>query len=191
MIAPWRSGFKRVFDGLLAAAGLVFFSLPMAWIAWRVRRELNTPVFFRQPRVGRAGKPFILSKFKTLSDGKPVTPFGHWLRATAMDELPQLINIVRGEMSFVGPRPLIPDDLRGLAQIPGGSQRQSVRPGLTGLAQLYADKTPSLPERLQWDLAYARECSFLLDLKILLASVIISLRGAWEKTRAPTTRGKS
>ena len=110
-----------------------------------------------------------------------MTPFGQWLRATAMDELPQLINILRGEMSFVGPRPLIPEELVELRQVPGGSQRQSMRPGLTGLAQLHTDKAPSFTERLKWDLSYVRNCSAWLDLKILMTSVIVSWQGRWEK----------
>jgi lipopolysaccharide/colanic/teichoic acid biosynthesis glycosyltransferase len=114
-------------------------------------------------------------------DGAVPSPFCRRLRARALDELPQLINILRGEMSFVGPRPLIPEELETLEQLPRGADRLLLRPGLTGLAQLHSSKVPALPERLQWDLAYADRCSLFLDLAILLKSVAVTLRGAWEK----------
>jgi lipopolysaccharide/colanic/teichoic acid biosynthesis glycosyltransferase len=113
--------------------------------------------------------------------GEALSPLGERLRAAAMDELPQLINILRGQMSFVGPRPLIPDELRELSRLPGGTRRLEIRPGLTGLAQLHADKAPSLEQRLGWDLAYVDRCSFGLDLRILLKSVGVSLGGRWEQ----------
>lgn len=107
-----------------------------------------------------------------------------------MDELPQLINIFRGDMSFVGPRPLIPSELQDLDRTPEWKQRKSARPGLTGLAQLYSDKSPSLSERLKWDLAYLRDCSFLLDMRILAVSVRITLEGRWEKAGPKVAAGE-
>ena len=185
-MSPWRHGLKRLFDLLVSGTGLLLFALPMAWMAWRIRRESSPPILFRQQRIGTSGKPFVILKFKTMSKDKGMTLFGQWMRATAMDELPQLINIFRGEMSFVGPRPLIPEELKELRQVSGGNHRQSVRPGLTGLAQLHTDKAPSLPERLKWDLGYVRDCSLWLDLRILATSVCISWQGRWEKAGPKT-----
>lgn len=106
-----------------------------------------------------------------------------------MDELPQLFQIFGGQMSLVGPRPLIPDELKELGQIPGSSLRFSVQPGLTGLAQLFSSKVPSLPERLKWDLLYIRQLSLRLDLRILAASLWVTARGLWEQpgAKAPFT----
>ena len=171
---------KRCFDLALAALGLLLFALPTAWIALRCRMELGSPVLFRQTRIGYGGKAFFILKFKTMAHDGSMTPFARGLRRTAMDELPQLINVLRGEMGFVGPRPLIPTELENLDPA-DGKQRLAVRPGLTGLAQVRSEKSPSLPERLRWDLSYVRDCSFWLDLRILLTSVGVSLRGAWEK----------
>lgn len=189
MILLWARGPKRLFDLGLSATGFLLFSLPMVWIAWRIR-ETRGAVFFRQPRIGYGGKPFVILKFRTMSEHQPPTRFGQWLRATALDELPQLINIFRGDMSFVGPRPLIPSELQDLDRTPEWNQRKSARPGLTGLAQLYSDKFPSLAERLKWDLAYLRDCSFLLDMRILAVSVRITLEGRWEKTGPKVAAGE-
>ncbi|MDO8730132.1 MAG: sugar transferase [Candidatus Omnitrophota bacterium] len=181
-MGPYGRWFKRCVDLGLAAGGVFVFALPMGWIAWRLRRELGFPVLFRQTRVGLGRKPFTVLKFRTMkADGAVPSLFCRRLRACALDELPQLVNILRGEMSFVGPRPLIPEELETLEQLPRGADRLLLRPGLTGLAQLHSSKVPPLPERLRWDLAYADRCSLLLDLEILLKSVAVTLRGAWEK----------
>ncbi len=176
---------KRIFDLTLSVIGLLFFMLPMALIAAKIRSSLGSPVLFRQPRVGKNGAFFTVLKFRTLADnGRVADRFCRGLRACAMDELPQLLNIFRGEMSFVGPRPLIPEELEEIGEFPGGKLRVSVRPGLAGVAQLYGDKNPSLQQRLIWDLSYIRNCSLGLDLWILLRSVGITLKGAWEKSGA-------
>lgn len=175
-------GGKRLFDIALAGMGLILFALPIVWIAWRIRWESGPPALFPQERIGFRGRPFTILKFRTLSDGKQLcSPFARRLRDTAMDELPQLINILKGEMSFVGPRPLIPEELTTLEQIPEGPARLQVRPGLTGWAQLNDTKVPALAQRVRWDLAYIRRCSLGLDLGILLRSVRITWQGAWEK----------
>ena len=179
-------GGKRLGDILVACAGLVVFTIPMAWIAWRAARELSLSPIFRQPRVGYRGKEFVILKFRTMSEAGSIGPFSQRLRRTALDELPQLFNILRGEMSFVGPRPLIPEELSELDRIPQGDRRLEVRPGLTGMAQIYADKVPTLAERLRWDLEYVWRCSAGLDLWILLQSVRITLRGAWERPGSKT-----
>lgn len=186
-MGPYGRWFKRWVDVGLAGGGVFVFALPMGWIAWRLRREMGPPVFFRQTRVGLRRKPFIVLKFRTMTpEGTVSSSFCRRLRASAMDELPQLVNILRGEMSFVGPRPLIPEELESLEQLPRGAERLRLRPGLTGLAQLNSSKVPSLPERLRWDLAYTDQCSLLLDLNILLKSVAVTLRGAWERPGSKT-----
>lgn len=179
----YAQGFKRLLDLAIASIGLVGFSVPMAWIAWRIRREMGSPVLFRQTRLGYGGKPFTVLKFRTMKPGEVgvSSRFCRGLRATAMDELPQIINILRGEMSFVGPRPLIPEELAELRNFPRGGDRLRVRPGLTGLAQLRSDKVPSLSERLKGDLEYIDRCSLGLDLWALWRSAAVTLRAAWEK----------
>ena len=173
-----------MFDLGLTALGLVLFALPMLGIGLAVWAHSGHPVFFHQARIGREGKPFVLWKFRTLTEDGRVTKIGQLLRGTAMDELPQLFQILKGEMSFVGPRPLIPEDLKELALIPDGNLRLSVRPGLTGMAQLFCSKTPTLSERLSWDLAYTRRCSLKMDAWLLARSVPVTLRAAWEKAGA-------
>ncbi len=176
---------KRIFDLTLSVIGLIFFILPMALITAKIREELGDPILFRQPRVGKKGILFTVLKFRTMADdGRVTSRFCRGLRACAMDELPQLVNIFRGEMSFVGPRPLIPEELEKLGEFPEGALRMSAQPGLTGVAQLYGDKNPSLQQRLIWDLSYIRNCSLGLDLWILLRSVGITLKAAWEKSGA-------
>lgn len=180
MINWYVRGGKRLFDLSIAGAGLFLFALPMFWIAWLIRREIGPPVFFRQTRVGRGGHLFAIWKFRTMGPDGRVQPYCRWLRERALDELPQLFNILRGEMSFVGPRPLIPEELTELEKIPRGIERLSVRPGLTGLTQLKSVKVPSLPERLKGDLEYTDRCSLFLDIRLLLRSVGVTIRGDWE-----------
>lgn len=134
-----------------------------------------------QPRVGRDGRPFFLLKFRSMTgDRADVTPVGRWLRATALDELPQLINILRGEMSFVGPRPLLAAEAAALAVMPGSGRRTAVTPGLAGLAQLYGGKYPDPTERLALDLHYVHHVGLWMDLRIFCGAIMTSLRGAWE-----------
>lgn len=178
---------KRLLDLALAIAGLVLFAIPMLWIYDRLRRQLKEGPLFRQTRLGKEGKPFMILKFRTMSEEGKISPFCQWLRNRAFDELPQLINILKGQMSFVGPRPLIPEELQNLRKVRGGAARQSVLPGLAGLAQLYSIKTPGLPERLRWDLTYVKKCCLGLDLLILLRSVRVTLHGAWETKEPPVT----
>lgn len=177
----YRGGGKRLADIVLALAGLAAFALPMVWFAWRIRRESGHPVLFRQIRLGREGRPFVIFKFRTMSDTGEVSPLARQLRAAAMDELPQLINILMGQMSFVGPRPLIPEDLERIGQFPEGKRRFLIRPGLTGLAQINSAKSPTLSERLGWDLQYVKRCGPWLDGRILLRSVGVTAKGGWEK----------
>lgn len=171
---------KRLFD-LLAVLLTAPLWLPLlAVVAWRVRRKLGSPVFFRQKRPGYKGEIFELIKFRSMTsecgpDGKllpdevRLTAFGRWLRASSLDELPELLNILRGEMSLVGPRPLL------TAYLPRYSARQArrhdVRPGLTGLAQVMGRNALSWEEKFEWDVAYVERQSLWLDLKILFLTV--------------------
>ncbi len=196
------SATKRVFDVGLAGAGL-----GLSWPLWLVIAVLvklddGGPVFYAQPRVGRGGVPFSSLKFRsmradadarfgprqaTAADAR-VTRVGRVLRATAMDELPQLWNILCGDMSFVGPRALMPEEIEagGLASVPlagirGYEARHRVRPGLTGLAQVYADRDLPRRQKFRYDLLYIRRRSFALDLRLVALSVWITLRGRWER----------
>lgn len=178
----YRHGGKRLLDLGGAAVGLALFAFPMAWIAWRIRAEYGKPVLFRQRRVGQGERVFEILKFRTMTAEGAVTPLGRRLRARALDELPQLLQIAAGRMSFVGPRPLVPEELQALHRIPGGARRLAVRPGLAGLAQVSAPKCPSLPERIRWDCAYVDRLGPWLDLAILLKAVRTTLRGEWEKS---------
>jgi len=186
---------KRLFDILLSTFGLLV-SAPL-WVVFSVaiRLEGGGPVFFFQPRSGRHGRVFLAQKFRTMAPdaeahlgptyampGDPrVTRVGKLLRATALDELPQLVNIFLGQMSFVGPRPERPEFVEEIRhQLPAYEQRLQVLPGLTGLAQIYGHYNSSPRAKLRYDLLYLQRRSFALDAKLILASFWISLRGRWQ-----------
>jgi lipopolysaccharide/colanic/teichoic acid biosynthesis glycosyltransferase len=181
--------------------------LPLwALIAAAIKIADGGPVFFRDRRVGREGREFPILKFRTMvpdadrlfgprqaAELDPrVTRVGRWLRATAMDELPQLWNIVRGDMSFVGPRALRPGEIlaRGdgavvaLASVPGYRERHAVAPGLTGVAQIYADRDVSPRRKFHYDRLYIRRQSFGLDVRLIALSFWITLNGSWERRGA-------
>jgi lipopolysaccharide/colanic/teichoic acid biosynthesis glycosyltransferase len=152
----------------------------MALIAFLVRLKLGSPVFFRQKRPGLDGKPFELLKFRTMADrrdaaGKELpdsdrlTGIGRWLRATSLDELPELWNVIRGDMSLVGPRPLLMEYLPLYS--PEQSRRHDVRPGITGWAQINGRNAISWEEKFKLDVWYVDNQSFWLDLKILFFTV--------------------
>jgi lipopolysaccharide/colanic/teichoic acid biosynthesis glycosyltransferase len=194
---------KRLFDCTLAAVGLIASAPLWAAIAIAIKLEDGGPVFFRQPRVGRGGGVFDALKFRSMvpnaealtgpvqaSENDPrVTRVGRLMRATAMDELPQLWNIFAGDMSFVGPRPLRPGevDVRSdgefvrLDEIPGYEARHSVRPGLTGIAQVYAPRDIDRARKFRLDRLYLKRAGFWFDLKLILVSFWITARGGWEK----------
>jgi putative colanic acid biosynthesis UDP-glucose lipid carrier transferase len=178
---------KRSLDIIVSAGLLAFLAPSLLLIAFLIRLESDGPALFRQKRFGRGGKVFTLLKFRSMrvqeSDGSfiqartadpRVTPFGRWLRRTSIDELPQLLNVLKGDMSLVGPRPhAIAMDQYYARLIPRYSDRLLVRPGLTGLAQISGLRGPTntieeISSRLRRDRAYVRRWSFLLDLKILL-----------------------
>jgi lipopolysaccharide/colanic/teichoic acid biosynthesis glycosyltransferase len=197
---------KRTFDAMLAAIGLIASAPLWALIAVAIKLEDGGPVFFPQGRVGRGGRVFEALKFRSMrpdaealtgpvqatEDDPRVTRVGRVLRATAMDELPQLWNILAGDMSFVGPRPLRPGEVevRGdgrvipLRDVPGYAQRHGVRPGLTGLTQVYAPRDIPRASKFRLDLLYLKHASFCFDMKLILLSFWITGRGEWE------TRGR-
>ena len=194
---------KRAFDCALAASGLVVSAPIWALLAIAIKLEDGGPVLFRQGRVGLGGRVFDALKFRSMipdaeartgpvqaAEHDPrVTRVGRVMRATAMDELPQLWNILTGDMSFVGPRPLRPGEVevRGdgqlvpLDRIPGYTARHRVRPGLTGLTQVYASRDISRTSKFRLDQVYLRRAGFWLDLKLILLSFWITGTGAWEK----------
>lgn len=171
---------KRCFD--LAAVLLTFpVWLPLLLVvAGLVRWRLGAPVFFRQQRPGRHGRVFELIKFRTmlqatdaggrlLPDAERLTPFGRWLRATSLDELPELINVLRGEMSLVGPRPLLVEYLPRYS--PRQARRHDVPPGLTGLAQVNGRNALSWDEKFEWDVRYVETRSLGMDVRILFSTL--------------------
>ena len=192
---------KRVFDAALAATGLAI-SLPV-WIlaALAIKLEDGGSIFYSQDRVGRDGRVFRALKFRSMhedaeratgplqaraGDGR-VTRVGRVMRATALDELPQLWNILRGDMSFVGPRALRPGEIEieGGAPVPleavrGYADRIVVRPGLTGVAQVFAPRDISRRSKFRYDRLYIQRRSFGLDMRLILLSFWISFRGTWE-----------
>jgi len=192
---------KRMFDAALAFGGLVG-SAPL-WIlfATAIKLEDGGPVFFVQERVGQDGRIFQALKFRSMhvdaergtgplqaqENDQRVTRVGRLMRATAMDELPQLWNIFRGDMSFVGPRALRPGEIEidggsavALEAVPGYADRILVRPGLTGVAQVYAPRDISRRSKFRYDRLYIRRRSFGLDVRLILLSFWISFRGTWE-----------
>lgn len=193
---------KRAFDVSLAAVGLIVSAPLWAIIALAIKIEDRGPVFFTQPRVGKDGVAFRAFKFRSMvngADGRTalsavahdprVTRVGAVLRATAMDELPQLWNIFRGDMSFVGPRPLMPGEIEAhgdgrcvpLEAIPGYDARHSVRPGLTGLTQVFAPRDIRRTHKFRLDLIYVRRATIWLDLRLVALSFWITFRGRWEQ----------
>jgi lipopolysaccharide/colanic/teichoic acid biosynthesis glycosyltransferase len=171
---------KRVFDILVSGIALLVFSPLLVVIYFLARFKLGTPVLFRQERPGKNGAPFTLIKFRTMTDardkagvllpdGERLTAFGRLLRATSLDELPELWNILKGEMSLVGPRPLLMQYLPYYK--PREKTRMDVSPGLTGWAQINGRNTIDWDTRLELDAWYVENCSFPLDLKILFLTV--------------------
>ena len=177
---PGRNAIKRLFDFLAALVLLVLLAPLMLILALLVRIFLGSPVIFSQQRPGLKGKPFTLYKFRTMTDARDekgqllpdaerLTRFGRFLRASSLDELPELWNILRGDMSFVGPRPLLMEYLP--LYTPEQMRRHEVRPGLTGWAQVNGRNALSWEEKFRHDVWYVDNRNFLLDLKILLMTL--------------------
>ncbi len=177
---------KRCIDLAAALVLLILLSLPLALVALAVRLWMGPPVLFRQTRAGLRQQPFVLLKFRSMvnardRDARPVpdtlrlTRLGRFLRRTSLDELPSLVNVIKGEMSLVGPRPLLVRYLPFMTQ--RERTRHNVRPGITGLAQVKGRNELSWDQRLEYDVAYVENWSLLLDLKILVWTLGAVLKG--------------
>jgi lipopolysaccharide/colanic/teichoic acid biosynthesis glycosyltransferase len=175
---------KRIFDAVASVVALIVLSPLLLAVAALVRLFLGSPVLFRQERPGLHGRPFMLVKFRTMTDaadagGLPLpdadrlTRFGKFLRSTSLDELPELWNVLKGDMSLVGPRPLLMEYLPLYS--PRQSRRHEVKPGLTGWAQVNGRNTLTWEDRLEMDVWYVENRSWLLDLKIIWKTIGIVL----------------
>jgi lipopolysaccharide/colanic/teichoic acid biosynthesis glycosyltransferase len=193
---------KRAFDALLAGFGLCLSSPLWLLFALAIKIDDGGPIFYAQDRVGRGGRRFKSRKFRSMvadADRRfgplqareldpRVTRVGRILRGTAMDELPQLWNIFCGDMSFVGPRALMPQEIEvsdtgepvAIEKIEGYAARHEVRPGLTGIAQVYADRDIPRRQKFKYDILYIRKQSFWLDVRLITLSFWITFRGKWE-----------
>jgi lipopolysaccharide/colanic/teichoic acid biosynthesis glycosyltransferase len=200
-VRPIPAG-KRALDIVLAGTGLVGSSPLWLLLAAIIKLEDGGPVFYSQERVGEGGRVFRAYKFRSMipdaernvgalqasANDSRVTRIGRLMRATAMDELPQLWSIFRGDMSFVGPRALRPGEIEAtgdggfeaLEDVPGFEERHSVRPGLTGIAQIYAPRDIKRRNKFRYDRIYIRQPSFCLDVRLIALSFWITFRGRWE-----------
>ena len=172
--------FKRLFDIIASVSGLIFLSLVFLILIYLIRKNLGEPVFFTQERPGKDGKPFKMIKFRSMrdavdKDGNPLpdserlTPFGKKLRATSLDELPELWNVLKGDMSLVGPRPLLMSYLPLYNEFQ--NRRHEMKPGVTGWAQVNGRNALSWDEKFAHDIWYIDHYSFWLDMKILFLTV--------------------
>ena len=200
-VRPIPAG-KRGLDILLAGSGLIGSSPLWLLLAAVIKLEDGGPVFYSQERVGEGGRVFRAYKFRSMipdaernvgalqagANDARVTRVGRLMRATAMDELPQLWSIFRGDMSFVGPRALRPGEIEAtgdgrfeaLEDVPGFKERHSVRPGLTGIAQIYAPRDIKRRNKFRYDRIYIRQPSLWLDVRLIALSFWITFRGRWE-----------
>ncbi|HDS1201813.1 TPA: sugar transferase [Shewanella algae] len=171
---------KRLFDFLVSLTALITLLPILALVAWKIRKNLGSPVLFRQTRPGLHGKPFEMVKFRTMKDavddqGNPLpdsermTPFGDRLRNSSLDELPELWNVLKGDMSLVGPRPLLMQYLPLYSK--EQARRHEARPGVTGWAQINGRNAISWEEKFKLDVWYVDNQSILLDMKILALTV--------------------
>ena len=171
---------KRTFDVVGASLALIVAAPALLLVAVTLRIRLGSPVLFRQMRPGLYGRPFQIMKFRTMNDQRDangqllqdearLSAFGAFLRSTSLDELPELWNVIKGEMSLVGPRPLLMEYLERYT--PQQSRRHDVRPGITGLAQVRGRNALTWDEKFALDVEYVTRCSLLLDIKILLSTV--------------------
>jgi lipopolysaccharide/colanic/teichoic acid biosynthesis glycosyltransferase len=192
---------KRLLDFVVAFLTLLALALPLLLVAWQIRRKLGSPVLFKQRRPGLHGRPFTMVKFRTMTDERDpdgvllpdvqrLTAYGGFLRASSLDELPELWNVLCGDMSLVGPRPLL---LAYLSRYtPQQARRHEVRPGITGWAQISGRNALSWEEKFRLDVWYVDHQSLWLDLRILLITIwkVIRREGisaAGEATMAPFT----
>ena len=190
---------KRMLDIVMSFLGIAVLSPVMLVTAFFVRIKLGSPVIFRQKRPGKAGKVFEMYKFRSMTDEKDasgrlmpdevrLTDFGKKLRATSLDELPELFNILKGDMSVVGPRPLLVEYLPLYDK--RQKKRHDVRPGLTGLAQVKGRNAVSWEEKFKWDVRYVNNVSFRLDMNVLLETVKVVIRRDGIQAEGSVTMGR-
>lgn len=176
---------KRIFDFITACCLLLLIAPFLFLLILVTRLKLGSPIFFTQIRPGLHGKPFLMIKFRTMTDSKDssgnmlpdsdrLTPFGFFLRSTSLDELPELWNVIKGEMSLVGPRPLLIEYLPLYNE--EQAKRHDVKPGITGWAQINGRNALSWEDKFKLDVWYVDNKSFLLDCKILLLTILKTLR---------------
>lgn len=194
---------KRVFDVLLSGFGLVLSSWLWVLIWIGIWCEDGSPCCIKQLRIGKSGRIFKVIKFRSMrkstlneainhqavENDPRVTVMGRFLRKTALDELPQLINIFVGDMSFVGPRALLPAEIEQydrylhISDIPGYNKRIMIRPGLTGIAQVFAPRDLPRRHKFKYDLLYLHKMGLLFDIKLIAISFLITFGGTWERKR--------
>ncbi|MCH4244366.1 sugar transferase [Acinetobacter gerneri] len=176
---------KRIIDFFIALLALILLSPIFLLVALKVRKNLGSPIFFYQNRPGKDGKLFKMIKFRSMKDaydkdGKPlpdehrITPFGKKLRSTSLDEMPQLLNVIKGDMSIVGPRPQLPDFVEHYT--PHQMRRHEVKPGMTGLAQVSGRNNLSWEEKFDLDVEYVDTHSVSLDFKIMFKTVEVMMK---------------
>ncbi|KAF1022964.1 MAG: putative sugar transferase EpsL [Acinetobacter bereziniae] len=176
---------KRLVDIFIASVALILLSPIFLFVAYKVRKNLGSPIFFYQERPGKNGKLFKMMKFRSMKDandaqgGNPlpdeqrITPFGQKLRSTSLDEMPQLINVLKGDMSVVGPRPMLKEFVELYS--PEQARRLEVRPGMTGLAQISGRNELDYEERFKCDVWYVDNQSVLVDFKIMFKTVAVMI----------------
>ena len=199
----YKNGIKRVLDILIAVLGLVIGAIPMAIVALLIRLESPGPAIFRQQRIGRDGKVFEFLKFRSMCQGAEhtgsgvysgkgdarVTRIGRILRATSIDELPQLVNILRGDMSLIGPRPPLTYHPWPLEEYTDRQRRMfEVRPGITGWAQVNGRKDVEWNRRIEMSVWYVDHVSFWLDLKIFFLTIYKVFRNADNENKEETVK---
>ena len=181
----YKKYFKRLFDVVLSFIAIVLLSPVLLCLAILVKKKLGSPIIFKQPRPGKDEKIFTIYKFRTMTDAKDdkgellpdgvrLTKFGRVLRSTSLDELPELFNILKGDMSIVGPRPLAVQYLPHYTEVE--RKRHSVRPGLTGLAQINGRNVVNWEQRLIYDIQYVKNITFCLDLQIIIKTLLTVIK---------------
>lgn len=176
---------KRIVDIIIAFLALVMLSPIFLMVAYKVRKNLGSPIFFLQERPGKNGQIFKMIKFRSmknaidengnfLPDEKRITPFGHKLRSTSLDEMPQLINVLKGDMSIVGPRPQMKEFMEHYT--PHQMRRHEVKPGMTGLAQVSGRNNLSWEEKFDLDVEYVEKNNIIFDFKLMFKTVTVMLK---------------
>ena len=197
--------FKRIFDIIFSSAAIVLLALPMLIIALAIRLDTPGPAIFRQNRVGLNGRLFRICKFRTMHCSAPsdvatgqlgnaesyITKVGGFLRRSSLDELPQLFNVLKGDMSLIGPRPLIPAE-EEIHRLRSEADVYSVRPGMTGWAQVNGRDSISLADKVACDREYAENTSFAFDIKVIAQTIRVVLSGeGYAEGRGPVSSKES